>query len=40
VLATTVRFVAHKMGILQSPAFGTRGRKITQRYYTHVQQGS
>ena len=40
VLATTVRFVAHKAGIIQSPAFGPRGRKITQQYYTHVQQGS
>jgi len=40
VLATTVLFVAHKAGIIQSPVFGTRGRKITQQYYTHVQQGS
>ena len=40
VLATTARFVAHKTGIIHSPAFGSQGRKITQQYYTHVQQGS
>ncbi len=40
VLATTLRFAAHKAGIIQSPAFGVRGRKITQEYYTHIQQGS
>lgn len=40
VLATTARFVAHKAGILRSPLFGVSGRKISQKYYTHVQQGS
>ncbi len=37
VLATTVRFVAHKTGIFHSSIFGARGRKITQHYYSHVQ---
>jgi hypothetical protein len=36
VLATTVRFVAHKWGIHRSPAFGETGRKITQQYYSEV----
>ncbi len=40
VLLTTARFVAHKTGLIRSPIFGVRGRKITQQYYTHVQQGS
>ncbi len=40
VLATTARFVAHKAGVLRSPIFGARGRKITRQYYTHIQQGS
>jgi glycosyltransferase involved in cell wall biosynthesis len=39
VIATTARFVAHKAGIIQSPGFGTQGRKLTQQYYTDVQQG-
>jgi len=40
VLGTTVRFAAHKAGIFHSAIFGERGRKITQEYYTHVQQSS
>jgi glycosyltransferase involved in cell wall biosynthesis len=40
VLATTFRFVAHKAGIIHSPAFGATGRKITQQYYSHVEKGS
>ena len=40
VLATTFRFVAHKVGIIHSPAFGATGRKINQQYYTHIAQGS
>lgn len=40
VLATTFRFVAQKRGIIHSPLFGATGRKITQQYYSHVQQGS
>jgi len=40
VLATTIRFVAHRAGIINSPAFGLTGRKITQQYYTQVPLGS
>jgi glycosyltransferase involved in cell wall biosynthesis len=40
VLATTVRFVAHKIGIIHSPAFGTTGRKVNQGYYSHTVKGS
>jgi hypothetical protein len=36
VLATTVRFVAHKLGIIHTPAFGDTGRKVTQQYYTQI----
>jgi glycosyltransferase involved in cell wall biosynthesis len=39
VLATTVRFVAHKAGIIHSPVFDTTGRKVTQRYYTQIAEG-
>ena len=39
VLATTARFVAHKAGIIQSPAFGASGRKVTREYYTHIVKG-
>ena len=40
VLATTVSFVAHKMGIVRVARFGASGRKVTQQYYSHVAQGS
>jgi glycosyltransferase involved in cell wall biosynthesis len=40
VLATTVRFAAHKVGMIRSPLFGTTGRKVTQQYYSHITQGS
>src|ERR1700722_13736744 len=40
VLATTASFVTHKLRIMRSPRFGTSGRKVTQQYYTHIQQGS
>jgi glycosyltransferase involved in cell wall biosynthesis len=39
VLATTVRFAAHKMGVIHSPAFGVTGRKVTQQYYTQIVRG-
>jgi glycosyltransferase involved in cell wall biosynthesis len=39
VLATTVRFVAHKLGIIHSPAFGVTGRKLTQQYYSQIVRG-
>jgi len=40
VLATTIRFVAHRAGVINSPAFGVTGRKITQQYYTQIPQRS
>jgi len=40
VLATTARFVAHRAGLINSPAFGATGRKITQQYYAQAPQGS
>jgi glycosyltransferase involved in cell wall biosynthesis len=40
VLGTTARFVAHRAGIINSPAFGATGRRISQQYYTRVPQGS
>jgi glycosyltransferase involved in cell wall biosynthesis len=40
VLGTTVRFVAHKVGLIHSPAFEATGRKVTSQYYCHVQPSS
>jgi glycosyltransferase involved in cell wall biosynthesis len=40
VLGTTLSFVAHKLGVVRSPAFDASGRKISQSYYSHVVQGS
>jgi glycosyltransferase involved in cell wall biosynthesis len=40
VLATTFRFVAHKIGIIHSPLFGSRGRKVTQQYYSQPVEGA
>jgi glycosyltransferase involved in cell wall biosynthesis len=40
VLGTTARFVAHKTGIIHSPAFGLTGRKVTREYYTQIVPGS
>ena len=40
VLATTVRFVAHKVGLIHSPAFGVTGRKVTSEYYRQIPQSS
>jgi glycosyltransferase involved in cell wall biosynthesis len=39
VLATTVSFVAHKMGIIHAARFDAAGRKVTQQYYSHAAQG-
>jgi glycosyltransferase involved in cell wall biosynthesis len=36
VLQTTARFVAHKMGILRTPAFDATGRKVTLKYYAET----
>src|ERR1700689_3841129 len=40
VLATTVRYVAHKVGMIHSPMFGATGRKVNQGYYSHTVKGS
>jgi glycosyltransferase involved in cell wall biosynthesis len=40
VLATTGRFVAHKWGIIHAPEFEASGRKVTQKYYSQIAQGS
>ena len=40
VLATTVRFVAHKWGVIHSPGFDATCRKVTQRYYSESTQSS
>jgi glycosyltransferase involved in cell wall biosynthesis len=39
VMATTVGFVAHKLGIVRMPRFGATGRKVTQQYYSETKQG-
>ncbi len=33
VLATTVSFVAHKLGIIRLPRFSATGRRVTKQYY-------
>jgi glycosyltransferase involved in cell wall biosynthesis len=38
VLATTARFVAHKMRIKRSPIFDVTGRKVTLKYYSEITQ--
>jgi glycosyltransferase involved in cell wall biosynthesis len=40
VMATTVGFVAHKLGIVRMPRFGATGRKVTQQYYSQAKHGS
>jgi glycosyltransferase involved in cell wall biosynthesis len=39
VLATTMRFAAHKAGMIRSPLFGATGRKVTQQYYSKAIEG-
>jgi hypothetical protein len=39
VLATTVSFVAHKLGVIHAPRFGASGRKLNQQYYSHITPG-
>ena len=36
VLATTLSFVAHKMGIVRLPRFESGGRRLGQQYYGHL----
>ena len=40
VLATTAGFVAHKLGIVRSPRYTSKGRKITQEYYSQPARDS
>jgi glycosyltransferase involved in cell wall biosynthesis len=40
VLATTVSFVAHKLGIRRASRFGAAGRKITESYYKRIVRSS
>jgi glycosyltransferase involved in cell wall biosynthesis len=40
VLATTAGFVAQKLGLIRAPRFGATGRKVNQRYYSNIAQGS
>jgi glycosyltransferase involved in cell wall biosynthesis len=40
VVATTAGFVAHKLGIYRAPRFGATGRKVTEKYYSQIAQGS
>jgi hypothetical protein len=38
VLATTVSFVAHRLGVHHAARFDSTGRKVTQQYYSEVPQ--
>jgi glycosyltransferase involved in cell wall biosynthesis len=38
VLATTMEFVAHKLGLRKAARYGTGGRKVTQQYYSESAQ--
>jgi glycosyltransferase involved in cell wall biosynthesis len=40
VLGTTFGFVAHKWGWKHSPRYDSTGRKVTQKYYSEIVQGS
>jgi len=40
VLATPIGFVVHKMGLIHLPKYDVTGRKVTQQYYSHVEQNS
>ena len=39
VLATTVSFAAHKLGIIHAARFDASGRKVTQQYYSQSVTG-
>jgi glycosyltransferase involved in cell wall biosynthesis len=39
VLATTMGFMAHKMGIIHAARYDAAGRKVTQQYYSQIAQG-
>jgi hypothetical protein len=38
VLATTLSFSAHKMGIIRVARFGKSGRKLAREYYSESAQ--
>jgi glycosyltransferase involved in cell wall biosynthesis len=38
VLATTVSFVAHRLGVHHAAKFDSTGRKVTQQYYSEMPQ--
>ena len=38
VLATTTSFMAHKLGLIHAPRFGASSRRVTHKYYSHVDQ--
>jgi glycosyltransferase involved in cell wall biosynthesis len=38
VLATSLSFAAHRLGIRRAPRFGARGRKVGQGYYSEFAQ--
>jgi glycosyltransferase involved in cell wall biosynthesis len=40
VLGTTISFAAHKLGWIHEPRFEPSGRKVTEKYYIGVPQGS
>jgi glycosyltransferase involved in cell wall biosynthesis len=40
VLATTMSFAAHKLGIRRAPRFGATGRKVGQGYYSKFAQAA
>ena len=39
VLATTISFVGHKMGVIHVARFGPSGRKVTREYYSQIGRG-
>src|SRR5580658_465144 len=39
VLATTFSFRAHKLGLIHSPMYAERGRKVNQQYYSPAELG-
>ncbi len=40
VLATTVSFVAHRLGVIRAPRYGANGRKLMPEYYSQIENGA
>jgi hypothetical protein len=40
VVATTLSFTAHKLGIIHLPRFDAKGRKVTQQIYSEAPNHS